>query len=190
MAEFGGAQEADFLEIVADVELALIRGGCGDQRPEGAARGERALPLPGQPVKEGRVEMGLDGRSGVGGLHEVAASGAADLGGEAGRGIGRAEVLDDGVAEDEVERLVGEGQRSAVAIDIEDAWGDGFAGAGLVENDEARADGAEIPDGRRAADVEHEPVRTDAEERGEPLHPAAAEAGAETGEGAEGIHES
>ena len=140
-------------------------------------------------MEEGRVEVRLDGRGGIGRLNKVAAGGAAHFGGEAGHGFSRAEVLNDGIAEDEIEGLVGKREGGAVAVHVENPRRDRLAGARLVQNDEARAHGAEVPDARSTADIEDEPVRVDVEQTREQAHAAAAKTGAEARERVERVHE-
>ena len=60
-------------------------------------------------------QMLLDGKPAVGGLHPVGAADAGDFAGKSALAGGVADVLDDGIAEDDVEGFIAEGQAAAVA---------------------------------------------------------------------------
>ena len=59
--------------------------------------------------------MLLDGKPAIGGLHPIGAAYAGDFAGESALGRGIADVLDDGIAEDDVEGFIAEGQGAAIA---------------------------------------------------------------------------
>jgi hypothetical protein len=148
--EFGGGEEE---EVVQE----RLQGGLREAA-FGAGEGEAAHPTLlhwfGKPVQEKGDEVGFDGEAAGGGLDEPGGGDAADFAGELLLGGAGAEVLDDGVAEDDVEGLIAKGKPAGVGLDLGKAGGLGVeVEQGHLWNGEAEF-GGEVPEVGGAADVE------------------------------------
>src|SRR5258708_1344113 len=106
-AQGGGVKQADVAEVVLDVELPAVGGGALDERPDGEVSGDAALPSGSQEVEERGEQVRLDGERAVGGLHPIRTADAGDLVSKFLLALETADVLDHGVAEDDVEGAVG-----------------------------------------------------------------------------------
>src|SRR3954468_13203445 len=103
-------------------------------------------------MDEGRQEVLLDREPAIRRLHPIRPAYARDLFREARLTGGVADVLDDRVAEDDVERLITEREHPAVACNPLSPLI--FPGARCIQEGNGRALGDEFPDIRRPPDVE------------------------------------
>src|SRR6476661_6106984 len=109
-----GIQQFDVRKVMVDIEAAAVGSGPHQDGPEVETRDDNPLPGPWKPVDEGSQQVLFDGEPAVRRLHPIPSADACHFARELLLAAGIAHMLDHGVAEDEVETLVGEGQPAAV----------------------------------------------------------------------------
>ncbi len=99
--------------------------------------------------------MKLYRKAAIRGLNPVMAAHPSDFLGESALVGVSADVLDNRIAEDDIECLIGEGQHAAIARDEIDGPRGAFEGRGEIEDGELRLDGSKLPNQGRTTDVEN-----------------------------------
>jgi hypothetical protein len=115
-------------------------------------------------------QMKLDGKPAVRCLHPIGVTDTANLVGKLLLLLTGPHMLDDRVAEYDVERLIGKGQQQTVRGDLRESTGGAVERRGKVEQDDARPGTGKVPDRARSAHVEDARFRGNFERSFEQRH--------------------